>query len=460
MIRFFLFILLLQGSLFAKDITGFWVGSLDDIDLTIYFEVENRNDKLVAILGIAEQDFSGIQSDECIFDNNSIYLSFLCMKTSIEGIYHESKDQIDAVCTQFGIAHNLTLSRAEQKPEHTNFYRSQEVVPPFPYDVKEVSFTNEDALIEIKGTLTTPNTQGQKPAIVLVSGSGPADRDAGSFGHKPNMLLADRLTKMGFVVLRYDKRGVGKSEGCFTVATTEQLASDAAYAVEYLRSQDFVDEHCIGVVGHSEGGIIGPMIASEHDLSFLVLLSAPGVTGAEILLHQQKQIFASFLDEEDLESSCSLLKEYMDFLSNEGLTEVKVRQWLYDQVCDEEDFSEEAFEEFCEEFLEIFTDPWTYHFVHLDPAIYLSSVEVPVLVIHGDLDGLVPAYENVEAIRKALIQAGNKNVTIKLIPDCNHFLKKGVGMTEFESIFLDETISEEILEALCLWLEPIAIAYE
>jgi pimeloyl-ACP methyl ester carboxylesterase len=148
-----------------------------------------------------------------------------------------------------------------------------------------VYFLNEKHQVRLAGTLTLPHANGPFPAVMLISGAGPQDRNYRVFGHKPFLVLADHLTKLGIAVLRVDDRGVGKSTGSFTEATSQDFADDALAGIEYLKTRSEIAHKKIGLLGHSEGGLIAPMVAARsRDVAFVVMMAGPGLKGDEIVV--------------------------------------------------------------------------------------------------------------------------------------------------------------------------------
>src|SRR5258706_3507588 len=162
--------------------------------------------------------------------------------------------------------------------------RPQEPKPPFPYETLEVSFENKPAGATLAGTLTLPKGSGPFPCVVMVTGSGPQDRDEALLGHRPFLGIADHLTRHGIAALRYHDRGVAKSTGTFATATSDDFAEDALAAIAFLKTRKEGDAKKLGIAGHSEGGLIAPICAAKSkDVAFIVLLAGTGISGAELL---------------------------------------------------------------------------------------------------------------------------------------------------------------------------------
>ncbi|MBS0654737.1 MAG: alpha/beta hydrolase [Verrucomicrobia bacterium] len=336
--------------------------------------------------------------------------------------------------------------------------RPQEPKPPFPYVVEEVIFGNSE--IALSGTLTLPAATGPFPAVILIHGSSALDRDETILGHKPFLVIADHFTRHGIAVLRFDKRGVGKSTGVYETATTEDFCADVAKGVEYLKSRPDIRNGQIGLVGHSEGAVIAPMLAAQSDdARFLVLLAGPGVNAVENFCLQGRVLHLADGAEEEMiaidtqirkiftgiirrEANRDLAKEQIDealahFVS--GLTEQQ-KAWVKTHSSTNEAL------------IERFNAPWGHFFFSYEPATDLKCITIPVLVLHGDRDLVVSSKHNLPFIDKALKEAGNNDYTIIELPKLNHgFQVCEIGSwDEYEQI--EETIAPSVLHIMTDWI--------
>lgn len=336
----------------------------------------------------------------------------------------------------------------------------QEPKGAIPYIEEEVKYLNSAADVTLAGTLTLPRSEKPFPAVLLIAGSGPNDRDETVFGHKPFLVLADHLTRQGIAVLRVDKRGVGQSTGTYSQATTEDFASDVVAGVEYLKTRKEVDAKQIGLIGHSEGGLIAPMVSvKSKDVAFIVLMAAPSVTGEEILYAQeamlsrvmgvpeeklrhqldfQKQILTAILHESDLKKADKLLreiiaKELAHLPQAERQTNVAVLEAQIKRI----------------------NTKWFRYFLTYDPSTSLKYLKIPVLAINGELDCQAPSKQNLPVIAKALQEAGNRNYTIIEFPKVNHFLQTCETGSILEYGKIEETIAPVILNAISDWILDI-----
>jgi uncharacterized protein len=344
----------------------------------------------------------------------------------------------------------------------TKLNRPQEPKPPFPYRAEEVSYENAGAKVKLAGTLTIPEGKGPFPAVLLITGSGPQDRDESLLGHKPFLVLADYLTRRGIAVLRVDDRGVGKSTGKFAEATTFDFADDAQAGVNYLKSRSEVDGKRIGLVGHSEGGVIAPIVASRSsDVAFIVLLAGTGLTGEDIIYLQSKLIAqAEGAKANDTQINEALQRKIFALVKQEaaGPELVKKLQTLVKEESTK--WTPEQKKELDKQggllavyaSLQEFSKPWFKTFLAYDPTTNLKKVKCPVLAINGELDLQVPYKENLEAIRYSLESAGNTKVTTKSFPQLNHLFQKCKTGSPTEYGKIEETFNVEALKCVGDWV--------
>jgi hypothetical protein len=305
-----------------------------------------------------------------------------------------------------------------------------------------------------------PEKGGPFTAVILITGSGPQNRDEELMGHKPFLVLADWLTRKGFAVLRCDDRGVGKSTGTFATATTLDFADDVSAAIDFLKTQKEIDTTKIGLAGHSEGGLVAPIVASERkDVAFIILLAGPGLTGERILLMQSAIINKKAgLTEKELTSDNLLrTKIYNTIKKNSDNEKAMVKVKALFQSAKKKNPDEKGLSQLDDNQVGIFikqcTTPWFRKFLILDPVNYLSKVHCPLLALNGSLDVQVPAKENLEAIEKALIFGGNSHYTVEEIEGANHLFQHAKTGNVDEYGKIEETMSPEVLEKISSWIE-------
>lgn len=332
---------------------------------------------------------------------------------------------------------------------------------PYSYNEEEVEFDNAVHKLRLAGTLTWPrNAARPVPAAVLVTGSGPQDRNSTMFGHQPFLVLADDLTRRGFAVLRLDDRGVGKSTGIPGGATLEELAQDAALAIEYLRSRKEIDPKAIGLIGHSEGGYIAPMAAVMNDAAFVVLLAAPGVPGDELLYEQGQAVLKSVNAAKNVrERQAELQHSLFNAVLNE-VDPVKLEARLRAAVAKfkqgltpGELAQTPGFDQQMEAEVRSLMVPELQSLIRHDPAPVLRALKCPVLVLGGALDTQVPSKQNLPAIAAALAHGAAQDYQIVSFPKLNHLFQTARTGAPEEYAGIDETIAPAVLETIGHWLE-------
>lgn len=333
--------------------------------------------------------------------------------------------------------------------------RFQEPKPPFPYFVEEVSYGNSE--ISLSGTLTLPITTGPFPAVILIHGSSPLDRDETMLGHKPFLVLSDHFTRHGIAVLRFDKRGVGKSTGIYDTATIEDFCDDVDKGVEYLKSRPEIIREQIGLVGHSEGGIIAPMLAAKSDdVGFIVLMAGPGVNGVEnfceqgILLNR-----ANGVDEEMIVIDTQVRKIVTEIVkkeTNRELAEEQIKEVLAKFLLGLNENQKTWVKTYSEELIKRFNTPWGHFFFSYEPSTALRHITIPTLVLNGELDLVVTSKQNLPFIEEALKEAGNEEYSIIELPKLNHAFQTCMigSWAEYEQI--EETIAPSALNIMTNWI--------
>jgi pimeloyl-ACP methyl ester carboxylesterase len=359
--------------------------------------------------------------------------------------------QIDGEWTQGGKTFPLTLKRVDEVPKIAR--KAQEPTPPYPYVEEEVTYPNAAAGITLAGTLTKPPKGGPFAVVLLITGSGPQDRDARVVGHPLYLVLADQLTRAGIAVLRVDDRGVGRSTGSFATATTEDFAGDVLAGVEFLKTRKDIDPHRIGLYGHSEGGMIAPIVASRSkDVAFVVLAAAPGVPLEEGLPRQAELIDrANGTPEAVITRRVALQKKCLAVVKGEpdpALAEKKIREL----IAEEKGIAEGGPADWMEKQIRMVLTPWFRYALTLDPRPALKQVHCPVLAINGEKDTQVPP-ENLAAVRAALEEGGNKNVRTVTLPGLNHLLQTCQTGSPAEYGSLAETLAPVAFETVSTWIQ-------
>lgn len=440
--------------------TGDWLGVLNagGASLRIVFHIYTAEDgRLSTNLDSPDQGAFGIPVNQTTYEAGLLTLALPQLGASFEGRLDETGASLVGTWSQGGASFPLSLARTKSTP---TLNRPQEPKPPFPYRSEEVSIGTPAEGVTLAGTLTLPEGDGPHPAVILISGSGPQNRDEELLGHKPFLVLADYLTRQGIAVLRYDDRGVGASTGDFGAATSVDFADDARAAVGYLAGHPAIEAEAIGLIGHSEGGLIAPIVAVEEPrVAFIVMLAGPGLRGDEILMLQSEAILrVSGVD-------ASVITKIASF--NRG---------IYDLVLEEADPSRltERLAAYVDAKLETLTElehaamglsaeardpliaqiasPWMRGFITYDPAPTLARLTIPTLSLIGANDLQVLAEPNTRAIETAFQRAGNTRGKTMTLPGLNHLLQTSTTGAPSEYSQIEETIAPTALEAISTWI--------
>ncbi|HHV86854.1 MAG TPA: alpha/beta hydrolase [Petrimonas sp.] len=449
-------LLLTTVTVFSQEITGSWSGTLNIMGnkLPVVFHISKTDSIYTTKMDSPAQNALGLPTSKTSFAENMLEVVATGLGLFYQGTLYG--DSIVGTFNQGGIPFPLVLKQSDEPVLN----RPQEPKPPFPYKTEEVKFTNKKDKTELAGTLSIPDSAGTFPAVVLIAGSGPHDRDETVFGHKPFLVIADQLTRNGFVVLRYDKRGVGSSDGQFETATTKNFAGDATAALDYLKTRKEVNRSKIGLIGHSEGGVIAPMVASDNrDVRFVVLLAGMGEKGIETIMEQNRLSLETLnMEPENRERSLKAMREIFESLPEWQGTEadrVTLRDrlsqlWEQYPILVKMKLKKDPFVR--DQFNAIST-PWYRQFLALDPTEYLQKVKCPVLAINGEKDTQVLADKNLSAIKSALDKGRNHQYEIKTYPGLNHLFQECETGRIDEYGKIEETISPEVLSDITAWIK-------
>lgn len=453
-------VFMLSASLSAnadEKLDGHWEGNLEVIGTTLDISVDiDSKDKnnIKATIDIPQQGAKGLVLKNIKYKAPKISMNLSeADNASFEG--ELTKDnKIKGVFSQSGFSgtFNLEKKSMQQTESVKNLYREE-----------EVNIKNGD--VNLSGTLSLPNTKGKYPSVVLITGSGAQNRDEDIFGFKIFKTIADHLNKNGIAVLRFDDRGFGKSHGGnIEGATTLDYASDIQKAVEFLSSHKEINPNKIGLLGHSEGGVIAPYVADKNkNVSFIILMAGPSQTGEEILVEQNKLILnASNLSQEKINEAIQQQRDLLDAIkTNRGWDKIKagVKKQIIEEVnkLPEQAKSQikdvDAYaENYANESLKYVNSNWYKFFVGYDPLPVLEKTKIPVLAIFGEKDLQVPAKENAELMEKAFIKAGNKNYKIITLPKANHLFQSSITGSPDEYSKLDKNFVPEFLNLVSDWI--------
>ena len=437
------------GAQDAPAIVGTWAGTLDAGGVgkfrIVFHLAEGDDGSLDATMDSPDQGTFGLAAGPVTIADGSIRIEVPVAAAHYEGSIVEGGQRVEGTWNQGGASLPLVLEPSEEAGPN----RPQEPEEPYPYEATDVGFESAAAGVTLAGTLTIPPGSGPHPAVVLVSGSGPQDRDETVFGHRPFLVLADHLTRRGIAVLRYDDRGVGESTGDISTAVTPDFADDAEGAVRYLRTLPAIDEQKIGIIGHSEGAIVAPIVANRSDdVAFVILLAGTGVDGRKLLVMQLIAINRAMgVSEEVTQERSALQVQLLGLLSTvqddstaaEQAREILAGAGVTGQAVDGQ--------------VAALLNPWMRYFLVYDPLPELRELQVPVLSIWGAKDMQVPPEGNREPVDQALRDSGNPDVTSTVLPDLNHLLQTAENGSPAEYVTIEETMSPVALDAISEWIE-------
>lgn len=443
----------------GSSVEGKWLGALDVGGAKLHLLLKVSKDTsgaLSAKLNSIDQGATDLKIDTITQQGSAIRFEAREMGLTYEGTLNESGTEINGTIKQ-GTSTPLVFKRSAGPP---TYIRPQEPKKPYPYDEEEVGYENKKDGVHLAGTLTLPRGKGPHPAVLLITGSGPQDRNGTVFGHHPFLVLADYLTRHGIAVLRVDDRGTGRSDLGPLTATSENFAGDVRTGVEYLKSRKEINAKQIGLAGHSEGGMIAPMVAvSSPDVAFVVIIAGLGQTGGDIILKQNElSLRANGASADQTAQTLIALKRIFAILKEQPdgtLVRRRVDEALTQQVSQMSEAQKQAFAPVAANLkggLDAFLIPWTRFFIAYDPRPTLMKMTVPVLAINGELDQQVAAKKNLELIAAALKDGGNKDYTTVVLPKLNHLLQTSQTGALSEYGEIQETFAPIALETITNWI--------
>ena len=444
----------------AQDISGQWNGALkvQGTQLRLVFNITKTGSGISSTMDSPDQGAKGIPTTTTNFENSILKITIENAKIEYVGTF--GKDNIIVGTFKQG-EQSFPMNLSKEVIKKEKIVRPQEPTKPYSYYSEDLTFENNKAGIILAGTLTLPKKDGVFPVVIFISGSGPQNRDEELLGHKPFLVLSDYLTKNGIAVLRYDDRGTAMSKGDFQTATSADFATDVESAIAYLKTRKEINKKKIGLIGHSEGGLIAPMVASKSkDVAFIVLLAGTGIQGDRLLLLQQKLIEkASGISDEDLQKSELINRKAFDIVNkSNNLEQLNIDLTNYIKQCLTDNPNAKipqgmSADDFVKLQVKQIASPWMQYFIKYNPAPVLEKVKCPVLAINGAKDLQVPPQENLEAIKKALAKGGNKKVTTKEFPNLNHLFQECKTGSPDEYATIEQTFSPIALAEIFKWIQ-------
>ena len=453
----FLFLLVTNIS-FCQSPYGDWYATLKAANLPLVFHINKDGKRDQVTVDSPEQFAFDMPAEISIYKDNTLQVEMQTLGVTYNGTYF--KDSIRGVFKQGPIVETLTFYPKKTEPKTAN--RPQNPKAPYSYAREEVKFENLQNSFYLAGTITLPKDKNNVPAIVLVSGSGPQNRDEEIMGHRPFWVLADYLTNLGYAVLRYDDRGTFDSEGDFSAATTLDFADDALAAVDYLKKRPEVDSTKIVVIGHSEGGLIANILgASIPGLSGIVSLAGTSIRGDSILRIQTKLI-AESTGENGTQKE--LTHSYNNAIWDAAIASANIKEFEKELSSISKDFikkfrkknlikkSEKT--EVINTVKNTWLNPWMYEFIRYSPSIDIPSIQCAVLVLIGSRDIQVTSEENIKGYNNLLPENGKPHV-VKELNGLNHLFQRCKTCTISEYGQLEETFSTIALEEIRSFLKTI-----
>ncbi|WP_306640681.1 alpha/beta hydrolase family protein [Sanyastnella coralliicola] len=439
----------------AQDITGFWNGkaSLMGQVIRAEFIIQGNDDALKGKFQSPDQGGGSTPITDGHFRNDSLVLEVEQLKLTFEGVYMKELNQIAGRMLQQGQEYPIILQREQLQKEEAR--RPQEPLPPYPYAMVESEFKTPTAGYTLKGTQYRPYND-IKAAVILISGSGPQDRNSELLGHKPFLVWADHLARQGISSLRYDERGIGESEGNFAMATSRDFAEDALAALRWLRTQEGYENVPIGLMGHSEGGLVAAIAAAGNDeVDFVVSLAGLGVSGKEVLVTQAADIaIAEGMTLEAAIETQEVMENHTNIVIEAKGDSVLIRKNLTEYT--EERLKGQATgmpgEDMVKLICDQFSQRWMIELIELDARTFYEQVTCPILAINGDKDVQVDFGNNLRSIEFAARRANNEDVTTVTLKNHNHLLQESESGAVSQYGSIEQTVSPQALNTVSEWI--------
>ncbi len=449
-----LLLIIINVPSFSQSVSGDWSGELEvnGIKLPLVFHIQQNGDSLSATMDSPAQGAKDIKVDNTTFSLNELLMELKSLGANYKGIL--AGDSISGTFSQMGMKFPLTLKKGRVEAKEPN--RPQMPKPPFDYNIEDLSFINQTEGNTLAGTLTTPKNKKNFPVVVMITGSGSQDRDETLMGHKPFWVIADYFTKNGIGVLRMDDRAVGGSSKGKEGATSADFATDIDAAVSFLKSRGYKN---IGLTGHSEGGMIAPIVATKNkDVKFLVLMAGPGIPIDRLMeLQTYWVVKSSGATEQAAKKSAEDNKVIYDFMKNYRGNHLQqdLEPFVLEALKKSDEtkkLPDDQIKMMANQQTKILSSPWFEYFIKFNPQDYLSKLKMPILAINGSLDVQVTPKENLEGIRQALKKAGNKKSEIIELAGLNHLFQEAKTGAPSEYSQIEQTISPKALEIMTNWI--------
>ena len=457
-----IFLAYVGTSFGQKSVEGNWLGNLDvGGRLRIVFHISKNGSGYDAKMDSPDQGAKDIAVSSVTATTDSLHLKVDMLKGGFDGAFVNDTTVI-GILSQGPAEMPLTLIKTKAD---VGLKRPQTPKAPFGYKSDDVEYDNADKSVHFGATLTYPASGGKFPAAILITGSGQQDRDESIMEHKPFAVLADYLTRQGFAVLRVDDRGRGKTKGEVATATSADFANDVEASLAFLRKQWNVDTGRLGLIGHSEGGLIAALVGSRRrDIAFIVLLASPGETGAALLAAQNEAVLKS--QGINKEAAASYSQFYLD-VANETSAAKNADTALINSLKIFENWKTTVSHSNLEALgmaernqgpmivaalVKAFGSPWMKYFLKSNAADLFAKTNAKVLALNGEKDIQVIAQPNLDGIKAALEKSKSKSYETKILPGLNHLFQHCKRCDVGEYGQLEETFSPEALQIIGDWM--------
>jgi len=470
-------IIFLYLKSFAQNITGTWQGNLNvqgnQIPIVFHISKDSANNSIASFDSPSQHAFN-LPCSQVILKDDSIILLMAILKGKYAGLVSKDKKQIDGLWFQGAGSLPLTVIKISDTAVVKEHKRPQTPKPPFPYHSDDVVYMNADNSLQYGATLTYPKSDSINhsakantyPAVILITGSGQQDRDETLFDHKPFAIIADYLTRKGFAVLRVDDRGIGKSSGNFEDATTADFAKDVEASLDFLAKQPQVNKDKIGLIGHSEGGMIAPIVADERkEIKYIILLAGPGIPIIDLM---QQQIEAVSISEGKSSAEAKAAGHLMHIVWEEAgknedsastIKNIRLKIGVWSKTLDTATLARikgndtSSVNNQIAQAMAALNSKWYKYFISFNPQPYLQKLDCKVLALNGSKDVQVVAAPNLNGIKNSLKKSKSPEYETIEIPGLNHLFQTCIKCSPSEYIDLEESFSPKALDIMGNWLQ-------
>lgn len=453
----------ISNMVFSQNFVGKWAGYNKDTSMSVVLTIRKDSVGYKAVCDLAVANFSHLQSNQSSLKNDSLYLYFYQPKAILALTYHKNNTKLLGNYLQNGIT--IPFIAVPIK-------RPQTPKPPFAYESDSLEYDNTDKTVHLGATLTKPfATQATKnkkyPIVILITGSGQQDRDETIFYHRPFAVLADYLTKKGIAVLRVDDRGIGKSKGELMKATSASFADDLLTSIAFLKTRNDIDTTKIGLIGHSEGGLISYLTYNQWPhIKYIISLAGQGISGEEILVKQATDPLKDY-DSATYNAYYQLHSKALNIMAhanNDSMTILQLQDWFEkwqkkqpDSILIAVNAKNITKQQYAFSLMPFASNKWLNYFLRTDPTPFIEKIKCPFLILNGDKDRQVDATINVSALQKSLQKGGNKMVTTHVFKNMNHLFQHCNTGAYAEYGVLEESIAPIVMQTIADWIKKTGL---